>query len=122
VKILSTATEPEESQSENRASSRFDGAEAGFDASFSLADLVNHPAPELRGLHAWLAVHLDLPEHVDRLIDTDPYGVLTYGDAASLTRSSCAHLVNTLGKLSEAEPWFRSGNRQPLGLCRVPIW
>jgi hypothetical protein len=67
-----------------------------------------HPAPQLRGLHAWLAVHL--PEHANRLIDTDPYGVLTYGDAASLTQSSCAHLVKSLGKLSQSDPWFRSGN------------
>jgi hypothetical protein len=46
-----------------------------------------HPAPEL---NAWLAVHL--PEFADQLIDADPYGVLTYGDAASLSRSSCARL------------------------------
>ncbi len=69
-----------------------------------------HPAPELRGLHAWLAVHL--PEHADRLIDADPYGVLTYGDAASLSASSCAHLVRALGRLSQMDPWFRSGNWQ----------
>jgi hypothetical protein len=37
-----------------------------------------HPAPELRGLHAWLAVHL--PEFAPRLIEADPYGVLTYGE------------------------------------------
>jgi hypothetical protein len=78
----------------------------------ALMGVDGHPARELRGLHAWLAVHLDLPEHVDRLIDTDPYGVLTYGDAASLTKSSCAHLVKALGKLSETDPWFRSGNWQ----------
>src|SRR5258708_15524979 len=78
----------------------------------ALMGIDGHPAPELRGLHAWLALHLDLPEHVDRLIDTDPYGVLTYGDAASLTRSSCAHLVRALGKLSETEPLLRSGNWQ----------
>jgi predicted NACHT family NTPase len=78
----------------------------------ALMGIDGHPAPELRGLNAWLAVHLDLPEHVDRLIDADPYGVLTYGDAASLTTSSCAHLMKALGKLSETDPWFRSGNWQ----------
>lgn len=52
----------------------------------ALMGIGGHPAPELRGLHAWLAVHLALPEHVDRLIDADPYGVLTYGDAASLAK------------------------------------
>jgi hypothetical protein len=76
----------------------------------ALIGIGGHPAPELRGLHAWLAVHL--PEYADRLIDTDPYGVLTYGDAASLPRSSCAHLVKALGKLSQTDPWFRSGNWQ----------
>jgi hypothetical protein len=74
----------------------------------ALMGIGGHPAPELRGLHAWLAVYL--PEYADRLIDTDPYGVLTYGDAASLAQSSCAHLVKALGKLSQTDPWFRSGN------------
>jgi predicted NACHT family NTPase len=76
----------------------------------ALMGVDGHPAPELRGIHAWLAVHL--PEYADRLIDTDPYGVLTYGDAASLARSSCAHLVRALGRLSLTDPWFRSGNWQ----------
>jgi hypothetical protein len=74
----------------------------------ALMGIDGHPAPELRGLHAWLAVHL--PEHADRLIDADPYGMLTYGDAASLPSSSCAHLVKALGRLSQTSPWFRSGN------------
>jgi len=73
----------------------------------ALMGIDGHPAPELRGLHAWLAVHL--PEHAERLIDTDPYGVLTYGDAASLPQSSCTHLVKTLGRLSQTDPWFSVG-------------
>jgi hypothetical protein len=74
----------------------------------ALIGVDGHPATELRGLHAWLAVHL--PERANQLIEADPYGVLTYGDAASLTKSSCAHLVKALGKLSQTDPWFRSGN------------
>jgi hypothetical protein len=73
----------------------------------ALLGVDGHPAPELRGLHAWLAVHL--PEHASRLIDADPYGVLTYGDAASLPPSNCAHLVRALGRLSQTDPWFRRG-------------
>jgi predicted NACHT family NTPase len=73
----------------------------------ALMGVDGHPAPELRGLHAWLAVHL--PEYVERLIDADPNGVLVYGDAASLTPSACAHLVRSLARLSERDPWFRSG-------------
>jgi predicted NACHT family NTPase len=76
----------------------------------ALMGVDGHPSAELRGLHAWLAVHL--PEHSDQLIEADPYGVLTYGDAASLTRSSCAYLVQALGRLSRTNPWFRSGNWQ----------
>jgi hypothetical protein len=74
----------------------------------ALMGVDGHPAPELRGLHAWLAVHL--PEHAERLIDADPYGVLTYGDAASLSQPLCAHLIRALGRLSRTDPWFRSGN------------
>jgi predicted NACHT family NTPase len=76
----------------------------------ALMGVDGHPSAELRGLHAWLAVHL--PEHADQLIEADPYGVLTYGDAASLSRSSCAYLVQALGRLSKSNPWFRSGNWQ----------
>jgi predicted NACHT family NTPase len=74
----------------------------------ALMGVDGHPAPELRGLHAWLSVHL--PEHADRLIDADPYGVLTYGDAASLTRSACELLIGALAQLSQTDPWFRSEN------------
>ncbi|HWV54722.1 hypothetical protein [Pseudorhodoplanes sp.] len=71
----------------------------------ALLGVDGHPAPELRGLHAWLAVHL--PEHAPRLIDADPYGVLIYGDASSLSPSNCARLVEALGHLSQKDPWFR---------------
>jgi len=74
----------------------------------ALIGVDGHPAPELRGLHAWLAVHL--PEQAERLIDADPYGVLTYGDAAALSRPLCAHLIRALGRLSRTDPWFRAGN------------
>jgi hypothetical protein len=76
----------------------------------ALMGVDGHPAPELRGLHAWLAVVL--PEHADQLIEADPYGVLTYGDAGSLTPSSRHHLLDTLGRLSQTGPWFRSGRWQ----------
>ncbi len=86
----------------------------------ALIGVGGHPAAELRGLHAWLAVQL--PEHADQLIETDPYGVLTYGDAASLSPSSCACLVRALDKLSRSNPWFRSGNWQarPIGALARP--
>lgn len=81
-----------------------------FGCVVALMGVDGHPAAELRGLHAWLAVHL--PEQADALIEADPYGVLTYGDAASLTPSSCACLVRSLDRLSNENPWFRSGNSE----------
>jgi hypothetical protein len=78
----------------------------------ALLGVDGHPAPELRGLHAWLAVHLH--DRAEELIEADPYGVLTYGDAASLTPSACRALIRALGRLSQNEPWFRSGwDRSP---------
>jgi hypothetical protein len=74
----------------------------------ALIGIDGHPTPELRGLHAWLAVLL--PEHAEILVAADPYGVLTYGDAASLSLSLRHHLLSALGKLSETDPWFRSGS------------
>ncbi|QYM92106.1 hypothetical protein [Dickeya zeae] len=73
--------------------------------------LITHegtPTTELRGLNAWLAVHLH--EHATELIDADPFGVMTYGDPASLSFSSRLHLINALAELAERDPWFRSGH------------
>lgn len=78
----------------------------------ALTGVDGHPASELRGLHAWLAVHL--PEHADELIEADPYGVVTYGDAASLSTSSCRVLLRALDRLSRENPWFRAGNWEAL--------
>ena len=81
----------------------------------SLIGIGGHPAIELRGLHAWLSV--TLPEHADELIRSDPYGVLVYGDAASLTHGHRELLLDCLVELSKSDPWFRSSDRQaePLG-------
>jgi hypothetical protein len=68
------------------------------------------PAPKLRGLHAWLPVHLS--EHAEQLIDADPYGVLTYGDASTMSKTVCAYLLKALARLSQKKTWFRSGSWQ----------
>jgi len=80
----------------------------------TLMGVDGHPAPELRGLHAWLA--LFLPEQADRLIDTDPYGVLTYGDAGALRPTSRRRLLDALGRLSASDPWFRAGHWRSPGI------
>ena len=63
------------------------------------------PAPELRGVHAWLTVLL--PEHADVLIEADPFGTLVYGDATSLALSQRLCLIKALGRLAEGDPYFR---------------
>jgi hypothetical protein len=85
-----------------------------FGRLIALLGVDGQPAPELRGLHAWLAVHL--PEYAGRLIDGDPYGVVTYGDVAALPALACAHLIRALARLSQTNPWFRSGNWQSPGI------
>lgn len=86
----------------------------------SLMGIEGHPAAELRGLHAWLATLL--PEHAAILIENDPYGVLMYGDPASLAPSDRKSLLRSLETLSETDPWFRSTDwsDRPLGALSGP--
>ncbi|WP_419686438.1 NACHT domain-containing protein [Serratia marcescens] len=72
----------------------------------SLLGYEGYPSSELRGLHAWLAVFL--PQHANIFINADPYGVLVYGDAASLSATDKQILLKALSKLSENDPWFRN--------------
>jgi hypothetical protein len=130
-RVFDGASEPESVDYAHRTTAEFLAAEflasrvrdgLPFGRLLALIGVDGHPASELRGLHAWLAVHL--PEHADELIEADPYGVLTYGDAASLATSSCAVLVRALANLSQTNPWFRSGNWQakPIaGLARADM-
>ncbi|QHA89690.1 NACHT domain-containing protein [Serratia rhizosphaerae] len=72
----------------------------------SMLGFEGYPSSELRGLHAWLAVFL--PQYAQVFIEADPYGVLTYGDAASLPTAEKKNLLVALSKLSERDPWFRN--------------
>lgn len=71
----------------------------------SLLGIDGRPASELRGLHAWLVMHL--PEHARGLIDADPYGVLSYADAKALSPPLRRCLLESLAKLADSDPWFR---------------
>ena len=62
----------------------------------------------LRGVHAWLANHQ--PSVANRCIASDPYGVLRYGDPASLAASQAGRLLTALSRLAEEDPWFRQGD------------
>jgi len=81
----------------------------------NLIGVGGHPTSELRGLHAWLAVFL--PEYEESIINSDPYGVLVYGDSASLPTTARKYLLKALQDLSAKDPWFRSQDwtSEPLG-------
>jgi len=77
------------------------------------------PAPELRGMHAWLA--LLLPESSDAIIDADPFGVLIYSDPNSLGLMPRVRLLQALSRLAAADPYFRPEAHAPAAmnaLCR----
>ena len=76
----------------------------------------------LRGLHAWLA-HFN-ETLARRCIEADPYAVLRYGDAETLSLEQARALLAALRKLSEDDPYFWSEDwgRHPLsGLLRTEL-
>lgn len=59
----------------------------------------------LRGLHAWLAWHSSAL--ATRAIDSDPMGVIEYGDADALNPLEGKTLFDALNRLSQENPQFR---------------
>lgn len=60
----------------------------------------------LRGLHAWLATLS--PGISKTLIARDPYGFFRYGDPSALNIDQAKHLLQSLEKLANVDPYFRS--------------
>ena len=76
----------------------------------------------LRGLHAWLA-HFN-ETLARRCIEADPYAVLRYGDAETLSLDQAQALLAALKRLSEHDPYFRAEDwgRHPVsGLLRTEL-
>ena len=76
----------------------------------------------LRGLHAWMA-HFN-ETLARRCIEADPYAVLRYGDAETLSLDQARSLLSALKKLSEDDPYFRAEDwgRHPVsGLLRTEL-
>jgi len=76
----------------------------------------------LRGLHAWLAHFNGVLAR--RCIEADPYAVLRYGDAETLTLEQARALLDALKGLSEDDPYFRSedwGQHPVSGLMRPEL-
>lgn len=67
------------------------------------------PVSYLRGVHAWLPIFLT--GHVNEFIEADPYGVLSYGDAASLGSQGKRLLFEALIRLADTDPGFRGDDR-----------
>jgi hypothetical protein len=80
----------------------------------SLIGIDGVPAPELRGMHAWLAVLL--PECSDVIIDADPFGVLIYSDPNSLSLTQRLRLVQALSRLAAADRYFRPQEDAPAAI------
>ncbi len=60
----------------------------------------------LRGLHAWLAFHC--LKMAKSIIAADPFGVLRYGETASLTAEQADCMFDALQVLAEVDPYFRA--------------
>lgn len=65
---------------------------------------------DLRGLHAWLAVHC-LRARAE-LIDADPLGTVLYGDAGRFSPDDKRRLLRALEREAQRFPWFRSADWQ----------
>ena len=96
------------------------GVAAGAGLSLALACDLRIAARRARFVTAFAKVGFS-GDFANRLIESDPYGVLTYGDAASLSPGS-RHLLEALARLSEKDPWFRSGRWElpALGMLARP--
>lgn len=73
----------------------------------------------LRGLHAWLARD---PKLAVAVIQTDPMGLIEYGDADALTAEQAAALFDALEQLAARNPWFKSWHDvRATGLVAQPL-
>jgi hypothetical protein len=63
------------------------------------------PVEPLRGLFAWLVVHVTRDR--ERLIDLDPLGVVLNGDVSALSKNERVAVLNALGTLAGRDKWFR---------------
>ena len=76
----------------------------------------------LRGLHAWLA-HFN-ETLARRCIAADPFAVLRYGDAETLSLDQARSLLSALKQLSEDDPFFRAedwGRHPASGLLHAEL-
>lgn len=89
---------------------------------FQALSFVGGVPTAFRGMHAWLA-HFS-PSVAPRCIQTDPYGVLRYGDTDQLPLHQAGLLLSSLAALADEDPYFRNedwGKRAISGLARTEL-
>lgn len=79
------------------------------------------PVESMRGLWAWLVVHLHGPQRL-QLLQTDPFGFIINGDVNALGMDERRQLIHALAELSQKNPWFRNGvwESHPFGALATP--
>lgn len=76
----------------------------------------------IRGLHAWLGCFS--PKFARRCIDTDPFGILRFGDISDMPIQSTRYLLSALKQQAERDPYFRNedwGVRRVSGLTNPAL-
>lgn len=131
VKSKLFSTEGDQIRPRHRTIAEFLGAQAlakriqeGLPLSRVLALVQGHdgaPVEAMRGLCAWLAVHLH-GEQRRLVLQADTLGFIINGDAAELTHDERLQLIRALHDLSEQNPWFRNGQWEshPFGPLATP--
>lgn len=66
------------------------------------------PIDSMRGLCAWLTVHLPSDERL-RMLQLDPVGFIVNGDAAALTHVERIQIIRALADSADKNAWFRGG-------------
>lgn len=76
--------------------------------------------PQLRGLHAWLAVHCHTARHA--LIDNDPLGVILYGDVRNFSTQDKHRILQALSLEAKGYAGFRfqDWTSHPFGALATP--
>ena len=81
-----------------------------------ILELLNNPSlvpASLRGIHAWLAWHSE--DMADKILESDPMGVIEYGDTDRFNAQRGRTLLNALLKLSEENPYFLDSSEYRAG-------
>lgn len=89
---------------------------------FQMISIEGAVPASLRGMFAWMAIY---PQFSDYVIQSDPYGVLRYGDPGRLPTDIAIKLLSALERLEQEDPYFRAGDWENVaggGLARPELY